>query len=648
MCVDYSDLNRACPKDFYPLPNIDQLIDSTVGSELISFMDAFSGYNQIKLAKEDQTSTTFITHRGVFAYLVVPFGLLNAGATFQRTMDKIFAPQIGRNMSIYVDDMIVKSPKSSDHLTDLKETFDRIRAHSVRLNPAKCSFGLSGGKFLGYLLTQQGIEADPLQVKAIQNMSFPKSLKELQTLTGCIAALRRFIPQSSKRTLPLHESIKQALKSNTFVWSPECEEAFTEIKQFLASPPIMAKADPCEPLKIYLSATDLTTAAVLVKEENDEQKAVYYVSHMLKEAELRYSNVEKMVLSLVMASRKLRHYFQGRLISVMSNQPLRRILHRPDMSGRLAAWTIELSQFNLEFVPRHSVKSQALSDFVAECTFSTDLGIIKEPSPTDKSWTLFTDGSSTTSAGGAGIILTSPEGFKVQQAVIFGFSVTNNEAEYEALIAGLKLASHLEVKVIEIFSDSQLVVKQINGEFKILNERMVSYASICSQLLSQFASWSLSCIDRSANHWADALSKLATSSATPTTEPVYIRELSQPFTNIKEVCIIDEVPDWRTPIIQFIQDTVEEVDKNEFRKLASKANDYCILEGKLYRRALTEPLLRCIGMEEAQVAMNEVHSGICGEHLAGKNMALKILRHGVYWPTIRKDCEEFTKRCHPC
>ncbi|XP_017225028.1 uncharacterized protein LOC108201246 [Daucus carota subsp. sativus] len=318
------------------------------------------------------------------------------------------------------------------------------------------------------------------------------------------------------------------------------------------------------------------------------------------------------------------------------------------MSGRLAAWTIELSQFNLEFNPRHSVKSQALSDFVAECTFSTDLGIIKEPSSSDKSWTLFTDGSSTASVGGSGIILTSPEGFKVQQAVILGFSVTNNEAEYEALIAGLKLASHLEVKVIEIFSDSQLVVKQLNGEFKTLNDRMVSYVKICSQLLSHFASWSLNCIDRSANHWADALSKLATSSVAPIAEPVYIRELIQPSTTITDVHVIEEVTDWRTPIMQFIQGGSTEADKNELKKLANKEKDYCIMEGRLYRRALTEPLLKCVGTEEAQVVMKEVHSGICGEHLAGKNMALKILRHGVYWPTIRKDCEEFAKHCHPC
>lgn len=130
-------------------------------------MDAFSGYNQIKMAEEDQDDTAFITNRGVFAYKVVSFGLLNAGATFQKTMDKIFAPQIGRNMQIYVDDMIVKSSKAQDHIKDLMETFERIRANQVRLNPAKCSFGLVGGKFLGFLLTERGIEADPNQIKTI-------------------------------------------------------------------------------------------------------------------------------------------------------------------------------------------------------------------------------------------------------------------------------------------------------------------------------------------------------------------------------------------------------------------------------------------------------------------------------------------------
>lgn len=126
MCINYSNLNRACPKYFYQLPNIDQLLDFISGNQLLSFMDAFSGYNQIKMVEEDQDDTLFMTHRGVFAYKVVPFGLLNAGATFQKTMDTIFAPQLSRNMQIYVDDMIVKSLLAEDHVKDLLESFERI------------------------------------------------------------------------------------------------------------------------------------------------------------------------------------------------------------------------------------------------------------------------------------------------------------------------------------------------------------------------------------------------------------------------------------------------------------------------------------------------------------------------------------------
>ena len=648
MCVDYSDLNRACPKDFYPLPNIDQLIDATSGHELLSFMDAFAGYNQIKMAEEDRDDTAFITHRGVFAYRVVPFGLLNAGATFQKMMDTIFEPQIGRNMQIYVDDMIVKSLKAEDHINDLRETFGRIRQNQVRLNPAKCSFGLGGGKFLGFLLTQRGIEADPSQIKAIQEMPTPKTMKDLQVLTGCIAALRRFIPQSARRCLPMYEAIKATTKANRFEWTEDCARSLNELKNFLDKPPILSKAAPCEPLKLYLSASDMTIAAVLVKEEGTDQKPIYYISHTLKDAETRYTKIEKLIFALVIASRKLRQYFQGRQVTVMTNQPLRRILHRPDMSGRLAAWTIELSQFSLEFAPRMAMKSQALSDFVAECNFSDNQENKPSPNFTEKAWTLFTDGSSTSQSGGAGIILTSPEGFKVQQAIKFLFPVTNNEAEYEALIAGIKLALHLEVKVIEIFSDSQLVVKQVVGEFKTLNERMLAYMQLSTRLLQSFVSWTINNIDRSVNHWADALSKLATTSMGRGYEPIYIKELQGASTTEVNVNCVATEEDWRTPIKDFIEGTLVLEDKVELRKMAHKSQNYCLVEGKLYRRAMTEPLLRCVGPSEAETAMIEIHSGICGNHVAGKNMALKIIRHGVFWPTMRKDCEDFTRKCKPC
>ena len=199
MCVDYTDLNAACPKDPYPLPSIDQLIDATAGHLMLSFMDAFSGYNQIKMAPEDCEKTAFITHRGVYCYKVMLFGLINAGATYQRMMNKIFAPQLGRNMEVYVDDMIVKSMLEETHLTDLRECFANLRKHNMKLNPDKCTFALGAGKFLGFLVSQRGIEANPEKIQAVIDMQPPRTIKDVQRLTGRLAALRRFISKLAER-----------------------------------------------------------------------------------------------------------------------------------------------------------------------------------------------------------------------------------------------------------------------------------------------------------------------------------------------------------------------------------------------------------------------------------------------------------------
>ena len=154
ICVDFTDLNRACPKDSYPLPRIDTLVDSTARHELLSFMDTFSSYNQIKM-EEDQEKTSFVTSQGLFCYEVMPFGLKNAGATYQRLMNKMFMHQLGRNIQVYVDDMLVKSMRENDHLSDLQETFNTLRSYNMKLNPSKCVFGVTAGKFLGFMVSQR-------------------------------------------------------------------------------------------------------------------------------------------------------------------------------------------------------------------------------------------------------------------------------------------------------------------------------------------------------------------------------------------------------------------------------------------------------------------------------------------------------------
>ena len=213
MCVDYIELNTACPKDPYPLPNIDQLIDATEGHLMLSFMDAFSGYNQIRIAPEDREKTSFIIHRGLHCNKVMPFGLINAGATYQRMMNKIFVPQLGRNIEVYMDDMIVKLMLQESHLADLVECFANLRQHNMKLNPDKCTFALEASKFLGFLVSQRGIEANPEKIQAIIDMQPPKTIKDVQRLTDRLAALRRFILKLAERCLPFFDTLKGALKT---------------------------------------------------------------------------------------------------------------------------------------------------------------------------------------------------------------------------------------------------------------------------------------------------------------------------------------------------------------------------------------------------------------------------------------------------
>ena len=153
MCVDFTDLNKACPKDSFPFPRIDQLVDSTVGHKLLTFMDTFSRYNQIKISEEDQEKTALITSQGLYCYNVMPFGLKNAGATYQRLVNKMFSNQIGRNIEVYMDDMLVKSKEELTHLDDLKETFAMLKQYQMKLNPSKCAFGVASRKFLGFMVS---------------------------------------------------------------------------------------------------------------------------------------------------------------------------------------------------------------------------------------------------------------------------------------------------------------------------------------------------------------------------------------------------------------------------------------------------------------------------------------------------------------
>nr|KYP74504.1 Transposon Ty3-I Gag-Pol polyprotein [Cajanus cajan] len=233
MCTDYTDLNKACPKDAYPLPNIDRLVDGAAGHQFLTFLDAYSGYNQIRMHPQDEEKTTFITESANYYYQVMLFGLKNAGTTYQRLMDKIFHKQIGKNLEVYVNDMVVKSPNLVGHAADLAEVFQALREHRMRLNPDKCVFGVSGGKFLGFMLSSRGIKVNPDKCHTILDMRSPTNIKEVQRLSGRLTSLSRFLPCMAETAKPILSLLK---KSDRFKWTDECEASFQQFKGQLGTP----------------------------------------------------------------------------------------------------------------------------------------------------------------------------------------------------------------------------------------------------------------------------------------------------------------------------------------------------------------------------------------------------------------------------
>ena len=189
VCMDYTDLNEACPKDSFPLHQIDEIVDASTWHGMLSFMDAFSGYHQIPIHLPDAVKTTFITPHGLYYYNVMPFGLKNARVTYQRLVIKIFRPLMGKTMEVYIDDMLDKSKERPDHMKNLQETFELLRTYDMKLNPLKCAFGVSSGKFLGFMVTQRGIETNPIKLKAIMESQTSTFRKEVQQLPSRLVAL---------------------------------------------------------------------------------------------------------------------------------------------------------------------------------------------------------------------------------------------------------------------------------------------------------------------------------------------------------------------------------------------------------------------------------------------------------------------------
>ncbi|XP_075507440.1 uncharacterized protein LOC142544265 [Primulina tabacum] len=587
---------------------IDQLVDSTAGHQYLCMLDAYQGYHQIPLAVEDQNKVSFITSEETFCYVVIPFGLKNAGATYQRLMDIVFSKQVGRNVEVYVDDIMVKSRDSTQLIPDLVETFSTLGSYGLKLNPQKCIFGVRSEKFFGYMVTERGIEANPEK-----------------KLTGRIAALARFISRSAHRRLPFFRTLRKAKK---FEWDPDCEKAFGELKKYLAELPVPAKPAAGEPLWVYLSATEEAVSSVLVKLEGSTQQPVYYVSYALKGAEIRYSRLENLALALVMTARRLRPYFLSHPIVVLTNSPFGQ---NPKIK-----WTTELGEYDIQYEPRTAIKAQALADFLTETVHHEN----EDP------WKVYVDGSSSRDGSGVGAVLISPAGEEVKLAVGLDFRASNNKAEYEAVLAGLQAARNVGATRVHVFSDSQLVVQQMKGLYDVKDEKLIEYAQEMNRIREKFTEITFEQIPRKENENADTLAKMAGTMGTWKTRDVVFQIELAPHTSSPTV--EKEEEDWRTAITDYLKEGKLPVDCREARKLKIKCSHYVIIGEVLFRTSFAGPLLRCLSYQEADYVLREVHEGCCGNHLGAYALARKVLLAGYSWPSVLHDAQELVMSCDSC
>src|ERR1044072_9075743 len=280
VCIDFRDLNAATPKDEYPMPVADMLVDSAAGHEYLSLLDGYSGYNQIFIAEEDVPKTAFFCPGalGTYEWVVMPFGLKNAGATYQRVMIIIFHDFIETFMQVYIDDVVIKSASKNGHLDHLRQAFERMRKHGLKMNSLKCAFGVVADDFLGFVVHKKGIEINQNKTKAISNTSPPSNKKKMQSLLGKINFLRRFISNLSGRT-KIFSPLVKLKKEEKFKWEVEHQKAFEEIKTYLMNPPVLLPPTRNRPMKLYIVASDITIGSMLAQEDdNGVERAIYYLS----------------------------------------------------------------------------------------------------------------------------------------------------------------------------------------------------------------------------------------------------------------------------------------------------------------------------------------------------------------------------------
>jgi len=381
--------------------------------------------------------------------------------------------------------------------------FERLQKYQLKLNPAKCSFGVKTRKLLGFIVSDRGIEVDPDKAKAIQEMPAPKTKKEVRSFLGRLNYIARFI---SQLTMTCESIFCLLRKKNPGVWDNDCQEAFDKIKRYLQNPPLLVPPTSGRPLILYLTITETTMGCVLGQhdESGRKEQAIYYLSKKFNDCESKYTTIERFCCAWL----------------ILKLDPLKYICEKPYLSSRIARWQVLLAEYDIVFMTRKAFKGSVIADHLANHAMEyyeslnfdlpdEDVIIIENGGGENDQWTLYFDGAVNVSGNGAGAVVISPENKQYPVSTRLLFECTNNKVEYEACIIGLEAALELKAKKLKVFGDSLLIICQVKGEWQTKDEKLKLYQNYLLRLANEFEEIKFTHISRDKNQFADALATLA-------------------------------------------------------------------------------------------------------------------------------------------